>query len=155
MLSTTSEYALSAVAALARLPEGEAMLARELAREVQVPPNYLSKVLSTLSKAGILVGSRGAGGGYRLARSAGDIHLIDIVEVFEGDRARPACLLGGGRECSDQNACPAHESWKKVKEAYVAFLETKTIEDIRGTLGRDSTFPPVPATQRTGTKRRR
>lgn len=132
MHSATSEYALSAIVHIARIGAGRAVLAREVAALAKVPHNYLSKVLSTLSRAGILQGSRGAGGGYRLARDPSRIFLADIIDLFDGERSRPACLFGGGRECSDETACYAHEDWKKVRSAYLEFIETKTIADISG-----------------------
>lgn len=76
MLSVTSEYALRALAHLARQP-GEAVLGRDLAHAVEIPANYLSKVLLTLRNAGLVDTTRGSGGGYRLRKPANEIHLID------------------------------------------------------------------------------
>jgi Rrf2 family protein len=67
MLSITSQYALRALSHLAR-QSGEAVLGRDLARSVEIPANYLSKVLLTLRNAGLVATARGSGGGYRLSR---------------------------------------------------------------------------------------
>jgi Rrf2 family iron-sulfur cluster assembly transcriptional regulator len=132
MLTSTSEHALRALVELARLENGEAVLARCLSASAGVPLRYLSKILGTLARAGILQASRGPGGGYRLGRPAREIALIEVVELFEGVRARPDCLFGGGRRCSDEDPCGAHEEWKKVRQSYIEFLESKTIADISG-----------------------
>ncbi|MCH7922332.1 MAG: Rrf2 family transcriptional regulator [Nitrospinae bacterium] len=132
MLSATSEYALRAMANLAPSIKGEPVLARKLSAEAGVSLTYLSKILGTLTKAGILQASRGRNGGYRLTRAAEQISLIDVVELFDGVKAKPDCLFGGGRECSDDNPCSAHEAFKRVRQEYIDFLETTTIADIAG-----------------------
>ncbi len=139
MISVTSEYALRAMASITSMisystspEEGESVLARDLSLKAGVPFNYLSKILGSLTKAGILHASRGRGGGYRLARPAKQIFLIDVVEVFDGIKARPDCLFGGGLGCSDDNPCSAHEFFKKVRRKFIDFLEETTIADIAG-----------------------
>jgi Rrf2 family protein len=104
-------------------------LGRDLARTAQIPANYLSKILLTLRNAGILTTARGTGGGYRLRKSPETIRLLDIVELFDGARAKPACLLGG-KSCSDEDPCPAHESWRDIRAAYVEFLESTTLASV-------------------------
>lgn len=130
MLTTTSEHALRALTRLARLPEGASMLGRELAEQAGIPANYLSKILWTLGNAGIIDATRGNGGGYRLKRDPAGIHLYEIVELFDRDRAQLACLLGGGRECDSEDPCTAHEAWRDVRTAYLDFLHTTTLADI-------------------------
>lgn len=129
MLSTTSQYALRALVRLAAEPEGAAVLGRDLARECDIPANYLSKILWQLRNSGLVSTTRGSGGGYKLERPADQIRLLDIVEVFEALHARPTCLLGKG-ECSDADACSAHHAWKKVRKTYVDFLEANKLADI-------------------------
>jgi Rrf2 family protein len=68
--SASTTHALRAMAWLAAHTDGEAMLGRDLARKLKIPPDYLSKVLATLARSGVLTASRGAKGGYRLARAA-------------------------------------------------------------------------------------
>jgi Rrf2 family protein len=129
MLSTTSQYALRALVRLAAEPGGGAVLGRDLAKECDIPANYLSKLLWQLRNAGLVSTVRGSGGGYKLDRPAGEIRLMDVVEVFEGLRNRPTCLLGKG-ECSEAEACSAHHAWKKVRSTYLEFLDANTIADI-------------------------
>lgn len=130
MFSTTTEHALRALVHLARLPGGEPILGRDLARRAQVPANYLSKILWTLRNAGYVETSRGQRGGYRLSRESHQIKLIDIAELFEGIRSRPGCLIGEKPDCSDPMPCSAHARWEVVKQSYVKFLESNTIADI-------------------------
>ena len=130
MFSTTTEYALRALALLAQLPEDEAILGRELAERADIPANYLSKILWTLGGAGIIDATRGSGGGYRLRRKAGDVRLAEVVELFEKGKAKLSCLLSSDRMCSDQNPCSAHGAWREVRAAFINFLQSTTVADI-------------------------
>ncbi len=132
MLSVTSEYALRALAHLARQP-GEAVLGRDLAHAVEIPANYLSKVLLTLRNAGLVDTTRGSGGGYRLRKPANEIHLIDVVELFEEiSRTKPSCFLAHTRPCSDAAPCTAHAAWRGVQAAYMGFLVSTSVSAIAG-----------------------
>ena len=135
MISTTSEYALRAMAHMAGLPPGATVLSRDLAQATQVPRNYLSKVLLALRNAGMLESTRGAGGGYRLKRPPEQIYLIDIVEIFEGSKAKPMCLLNN-RFCNDSSPCNAHKVWKELSMAYTGFLVSTTVASLVGTAAR-------------------
>ncbi len=130
MLTATTEHALRALVHMASLPKGESILGRDLAERASIPANYLSKLLLTLRNAGYVETTRGFGGGYRLSKSPSQINLIDVVELFEGVRSRPGCLLGEKHDCSDATPCSAHAMWKEVKQAYLSFLESNTIADI-------------------------
>jgi Rrf2 family protein len=132
--SASTTHALRAVAWLASQPGDEAVLGRDLARKLRIPPDYLSKVLGTLARTGVLKAVRGARGGYRLARPPGRIRLVEVVAPFEGTRARSGCLLRPDRPCRDSAACGAHAAWGGVNAAYRTFLDGTTVADLnRGT----------------------
>ena len=132
MLSTTSQYALRALSHLAA-QSGEAVLGRDLAESVEIPANYLSKVLLTLRKAGLVATARGSGGGYRLGRPADEIHLIDVVELFEEtSRTQPSCFLGRTRACSESTPCTAHSAWRGLQATYLKFLVSTPLAAIAG-----------------------
>ena len=135
MLSTTSQYALRALCQLAR-QSGKAVLGRDLAQAVEIPANYLSKVLLTLRNAGLVGTTRGSGGGYRLRKPANEIHLIDVVELFEEiSRTKPACFLAHTRPCSDTTPCTAHSMWQRVMAEYLGFLTSTRLSEIAGKPG--------------------
>jgi len=135
MLSITSQYALRALSHIAR-QSGETVLGRDLAHSVEIPANYLSKVLLTLRNAGLVDTTRGSGGGYRLRRSAADIRLIDVVELFEDvSRSKPSCFLGRTRPCSETTPCTAHSTWKSLGTAYLGFLVSTPLSAIAGNPG--------------------
>jgi Rrf2 family iron-sulfur cluster assembly transcriptional regulator len=131
IFSTSAAHALRAAAHLAASEEGEATLGRDLAAEVGVPAAYLAKVLGTLTRNGIVQATRGARGGYRLARPADAITILEVVEPFEGRRVRPGCLLRPDDACDERRPCSVHASWAAVKKTYLRFLERTTLADIR------------------------
>ncbi len=132
MLSATTEYALRAMTQLARLPKVGIVLGRDLSREADVPPAYLTKVLLVLRNAGLVETVRGTGGGYRLGKSPEKIHLIDIVELFDGQQTRSKCLLGHSKECSEHDPCSAHRIWQGVRAAYLGLLVSTSLAEIAG-----------------------
>ena len=149
MLSVTSQYALRALSHLAR-QSSEAVLGRNLAQSVEIPANYLSKVLLTMRNGGLVDTTRGAGGGYRLAKPADEIHLIDVVELFEEvSRTKPSCFLGRKRPCSETRPCTAHSTWKRLQAAYLGFLVSTPLSAIAGNPG-DSWASAEPDNQSRG-----
>jgi len=131
IFSASTTHALRAVAWLAAHGNGKAVMGRELASKLKLPPDYLAKVLGTLARNGVLNASRGVKGGYRLAKPPERIRLAEVIEPFEGRRARPGCLLRPERPCRDSGACSAHASWADVKQTYLRFLEESTVADIQ------------------------
>src|SRR5215467_2797726 len=151
MLTTTSEYALRALAHLARQPNGDAVLGRNLACAGEIPANYLSKVLLALRNAGLVDTTRGSGGGYRLRKPPEEIYLIDVVELFEEiSRARPSCFLRHTRPCSSSSPCTAHSAWSDLQAAYLGFLISTPLSTIaeKNTESSESRKPDLPAWRR-------
>ncbi len=138
VLTQTAEYALRAVLTIAADPEGQPMGAARLADTLRIPQNYLSKTLHQLARAGVLESTRGKLGGFRLARPAQRIALVDVVGVFDDVTGRRTCLMGRAT-CSDHNACAAHARWKGVSEQVAEFFRDTSVADLiadRGKSGR-------------------
>jgi Rrf2 family protein len=131
MLSGTAEYALRAVVYLARGDSQAPVQADELARAVDVPRNYLGKILHQLVRARILRSTRGKHGGFRLARSPRDVTLLEIASLFDRIEGRRRCLLGRA-ECSDLNPCPVHHRWRETSEQISRFFRETTLADVLG-----------------------
>jgi Rrf2 family protein len=126
VLTKTGIHAIRAVVALARLPEGEFAGAGHIARDIGAPQNYLGKLLQTLAREGLLLSQKGLGGGFRLARPARSITLLDVVDPIEHLDRWSGCILGRP-ECSDADPCAIHHRWKAVRDAYLRMLRQTTI----------------------------
>jgi Rrf2 family protein len=129
MLSKTGLYAVRAVVALARLPEGVYAGAAHIAQEIGAPQNYLGKLLKALAEEGLVESQKGLGGGFRLTRDAREISLLDVVEPIEHIRRWSGCILGRP-ECSDITPCAIHNRWKAVRDAYLRMLQKTTIAEL-------------------------
>src|SRR5436305_8038845 len=93
-LSHLADYAVVLMTAAARYPAGARLSATELSADTGVPLPTAQKLMGQLAACGLLSSARGAGGGFALARPAGDISLADIVEAVEGPIAMSACSDG-------------------------------------------------------------
>lgn len=114
---------------LAEHPEGDPVRVDDIASELGVPRNYLSKVLHTLARVGILDSTRGPRGGFTMARAPKDLVLSEIIGHFDDISERSGCLLGRER-CADDNPCPAHHAWKEAAASVREFLLTTTLADL-------------------------
>jgi Rrf2 family protein len=83
-LTAACFYAVRAAVFLAALPGGRLLACRDIVRAAGIPGGYGLKVLGPLAGAGLLRSRKGPGGGYRLARPAGDITLLEVVEAMDG-----------------------------------------------------------------------
>lgn len=128
LLPQTAEYAIRAVLYLARLDSSDYVGVSDIARETEVPENYLSKVLGQLVRAGLLQSSRGPSGGFRLAGDAAELTLERVAAVF-APATRARCLLGSG-VCGEVDDCAVHELWAPVAEQLQSFLRTTTIAQL-------------------------
>jgi len=129
MLSQTAEYALRTVLYLAAEKQDSLFRVSEIAADLDVPRNYLSKTLHQLVRAGVLTSSRGKHGGFRLAKSPAKLTLAEVVAPFDGPTGARICLLGR-TACSDSNPCPAHGRWKTVSTKVSTFFRVTTVGDL-------------------------
>ena len=98
-LTHLADYAVVMMTAAARREAGARLSATELAEETGVPLPTAQKLMQRLAAAGLLTGTRGAGGGYALARPVTEISLADIVEAVEGPIAMTQCADGLNHAC--------------------------------------------------------
>lgn len=129
IFSKSCEYALQASLYLARQPEGEFVLLRDISERLGIPHHFLSKVLQMLARGEILTSSKGATGGFALAHSSKEISLIDVVRAVDGEKFLDECVLGFPG-CGDKHPCPVHPQWKRAKEIVLNILHKKTLAEL-------------------------
>lgn len=145
LLSRTTVYAVRAAVHLADLAEQggeEPVRVGDIAEALDVPRNYLSKILHQLAQAGVMSSERGPRGGFRLAVDPGALSLARIAEAVDSYPLDGRCLLGRG-ECSDADPCAAHDRWRSLADRITSFVNDTTLAQF----GRDSSSRPS-ATQR-------
>lgn len=129
MISKTEVHALTALAALARLPNGGYAGAAEIAKTTGAPRNYLGKLLRVLGDEGLVESQKGKGGGFRLTRDPASISLLEVMEPVGRVSRMTGCFLGRPF-CSDTEPCAVHDKWLKARSAYFEFLSGMTVADL-------------------------
>lgn len=127
MISQTVEYALRAVVCLAKEPTVSTTTER-VAEMARIPPSYLSKVLQSLRKGGILHSQRGLGGGFVLTRPPSQITILQIVNIVDPIRRILQCPLG--IETHGINLCPLHRRLDDALATVEKAFRESTIADI-------------------------
>ena len=120
--------------------DGRSLQAREVAAELGLPPDFLTKILRRLTATGLVTSQRGRTGGFRLGRRPEEISLLDIVAPFEGHETGVECLLGQAF-CSDHEACPLHVEWVEIRVRFLDLLERTRLADVAERAVRSSFFP--------------
>lgn len=128
-LTKRADYAIRAVVALAAAAPGERLSVRRIAASRAIPVRFLPQVMTDLVAAAIVEAIPGRSGGYRLARSAGSISVLEVVEAVEGDSRRRTCVLRGGA-CAVGGICEVHHVFAAAQEATIAGLGAATIASL-------------------------
>jgi Rrf2 family transcriptional regulator, nitric oxide-sensitive transcriptional repressor len=127
MFSQTTEYALRAMSCLALAPD-QLVPTTTLAAMTKVPSNYLAKVLQQLAAANLIVGRRGVGGGYKLARSADSINLLEVINTVGHLGRITTCPLGLPNH--GNNLCPLHKTMDNAAAATIKMLDGVTLKHL-------------------------
>jgi len=124
-LTRRGDYAIRAMLHLARA-EDVTLSAPAIAAAARIPARFMGQVMGDLARAGLVNGQIGRRGGYRLAKPATQISLLDIVEAVEGDTRRRTCVLSEGA-CSFERACDVHEYFASAQDALISRLSQATL----------------------------
>jgi len=112
----STRYAL--YAAMQMAVAADPVTVGQVAERYSIPRGALAKVFQDLVRAGIAIGVRGVGGGYRLARPPAEITVLDIITIFDPQRPSGACLLNdsGAPPCEDLMDCRLRRLFDEVDE---------------------------------------
>jgi FeS assembly SUF system regulator len=125
-----TDYATVVLASLAQEPATH-RAATELAQRTRLSRPTVSKVLKGLQRAGLVISSRGAQGGYRLARRPDEITAAQILDVFEGPIAITECS-GASSQCGIERLCRVGGAWQRINAAIRRALEDVTLHQLAG-----------------------
>ena len=129
VITRATEYAIRTVIYLGQQPKGEIVLKKDICRNQNVTPAFLTKILQPLIKAGIVSSQRGVGGGFLLSKDAAEVTLLDILQAEEGKLKLNHCLVDD-ESCHRDSHCPAHEVWHEAQEELVQTLKKYSIADL-------------------------
>lgn len=129
LLSKSGEYALLALLHLAEHCDEGPLRTSEIAKAIDVPQNYLSKILHQLAQGGVLQSERGPRGGFELTWEPEDMTLTYSLQPIESELKNRRCLLGR-KTCSDSDPCAAHPAWQELSGHITDFLQSTTLADL-------------------------
>jgi Rrf2 family protein len=138
------EWAVHLCGVLGVVPEGRTLPAGRLAEFHDLPPDYLAKHMQALSRAGIVTASRGISGGYRLAKPARSITLLDITLAIEGSEPAFRCTeIRRQGPCAAPSAackqlCPIAHAFLVAETQWRKALASVTVADIIRTAASES-----------------
>jgi Rrf2 family protein len=139
----TSANAIAVMSFLAGRP-GQRAGSAEIARARQISQALTAKLLTQLASAGLVKGQPGPGGGYTLARDAGEISLFQIVSLFEQTETPSLCPFGHNW-CGRGDPCPLHDTLLSMLEENRRFLEETRLD----------LFASHPRAEKAGAKKKR
>jgi Rrf2 family protein len=117
------------MAYLGSLGPGTYADAATIAQAAGAPPNYLGKLLRTLSRSGLLDARKGARGGFRLMRKPEAITLFEILDPIEELVSEGDCILGQGH-CGGERRCALHLQWSPLREGILGFLNSTRLDSL-------------------------
>jgi FeS assembly SUF system regulator len=133
-LGKMTDYGTVVMTALAAAPDA-LRNAQELAQLTHLAPPTVSKLLKQLVRGGLVESSRGARGGYRLARPPASITVADVVAAFEGPIALTRCAEHHS-SCAIESSCGVRGNWRLINGAIRQALEAVTLEAMAAPLRR-------------------
>lgn len=128
-LSTRSRYGVRLMYELAIAVSRKPVILKDIAARQEISEKYLSKLIIPLKGAGMIISTRGAQGGYTLARDPSNITLLQIVRSLEGD-ITPVQCVNDTEMCSRSLECPVRSVWIGLDKVILDYLESITLEDL-------------------------
>lgn len=124
-VTRAGEYAIIGLLYLARQPGGRMVMIDEISEAERIPKSFLAKIFQPLARAGFVISHRGAGGGFSLAKPAGQINLLEILQCVEGVFAlqkcvtdEPECVVSGDRLSNCTLCAIFGEAQSRVNEVF-------------------------------------
>ena len=130
LLNRDTDYAVRALLRVAGNGDANGKTpVSKLSREMHVPYPFLRKIFQTLQKEGVVLSSRGKGGGFVLAAPPGKIHLTRLMEIFQGPLELSHCLYGE-ELCTDIGTCPLRSRILALEKAVIRDTKSVTLQTL-------------------------
>ncbi len=130
IFSKKCEYGLQAVLYLAAKDAGEVVSSDDIAKKLNIPKEFVSKILQSLTDSGLVNSKKGKAGGFLLAKHPANIRLLDVVAAIDGLEIFNSCVLGFPN-CSPDHPCPLHEKWGALRTSAYNMLTEQTLDQLK------------------------
>jgi len=128
-LTRAADYAVRVMVHMVGQPEGMRASLLSLAEATAAPESFLSKVLQSLTRAGMIHSQRGQSGGFEISEDGRKASMLEVIEAIGGPVRLNVCL-GSGKSCARKVWCPAHPVWVRAQEAMLAVLRETNIAEL-------------------------
>lgn len=129
-ISTKGRYALRLMIDLAQQDVGIYVPLRDISKRQEISAKYLEQIVVQLSRAGFVRSTRGAQGGYQLAKAPNEYTVGDILRITEGSLAPVACLENDPIECDRAGECITLDFWRGLFDVINSYVDATTLEDL-------------------------
>jgi Rrf2 family protein len=131
-ITTWAEYGVICALHLAKRAQEGPVAGRELAQREKLPADYVEQILLRLRRAGIVASTRGAHGGYTLARPAGAITVREVIAAAELETFDLHCVSHPVNEerCSDHGNCSIRPVWVLLRDRINDVLDSVVLSDL-------------------------
>ncbi len=130
LISTKGRYAIRIMVDMAQRDKQVYTPPKEIAESEDISEKYLESIVGQLSKAGLVEGVRGKGGGYRIKVDPAVCTVREVVQVADGSLAPVACLEETAELCEKAEKCRTLPMWKILYDRILNCLENVTVEDL-------------------------
>ena len=130
MISTKGRYAIRVMIDLAENDQGHYIPLKDIAARQEISKKYLEIICKEMVAGGLIIGSSGKGGGYRLCRKPEEYTLDEILELMEGTLSPVACLAAEMNDCPRKNVCQTLPVWTEYDQMVHQFFHSKKLSDL-------------------------
>lgn len=120
-LTTKGRYAVTAMMDLALNQDKGPVTLNDIAESQEISLSYLEQLFAKLRKKGLVCGTRGPGGGYRLAKAVDDISIAAIVMAV--DEKLDVTRCAGREDCQEGERCLTHDLWMELSDKLYEFMD--------------------------------
>lgn len=129
MISTKGRYALRMMIDLAEHDGERSVPLKDIAARQEISKKYLEIIAKELTSRGLIVGTSGKGGGYKLVRKPEEYCVSEILEVMEGSLSCVACLADPNYQCARRADCQTLPMWEEYDQLVRQFFNQKKLSD--------------------------
>jgi Rrf2 family protein len=130
MISTKGRYAIRVMIDLAEHDDGHYIPLKDIAARQEISKKYLEIIVREMVAGGLVVGSSGKGGGYKLCRRPEEYTLDEILEQMEGTLSPVACLATAENTCPRKGECQTLSVWSEFDQLVHNFFHEKKLSDL-------------------------
>ncbi len=130
MISTKGRYAIRVMTDLAEHEGGGWIPLKDIAERQGISKKYLEIIVKDMVAGGLIVGTSGKGGGYKLCRKPEEYPIGEIIELMEGTISSVACLAAQENDCPKRAICKTLPLWMEYDKVVRDFLYSKKLSDL-------------------------